>query len=255
MPNSLAHEIDGLIAIPCAVQARWSSFWASVQELDLPPRVDIRTGRGCSPAANRNGLIAEALRRGASWVWFLDDDLAVPPDALRRLLRRFDDPTVEAVVPLSFRRQAPFSALWFQRSEAVLDAMVATLPPPGALVPLTDATFGGMLVRTSVLRRIPPPWVTMGQIHPEEWCDDLYFCRQMAAAGVQLWGDSSVVLGHTTDVEIWPHYSPELGWSVVFARGTEPFLMQPWGDPASEGDPQHGPELRDLQPSLPDHEK
>jgi len=191
-------------------------------------------------------LIAEALRLGVSWVWFLDDDLTIPPDALQRLLRRFDDPAVEAVVPLSFRRQAPFEALWFRRSAPEVSAMFETLPPPGALVPLTDATFGGMLVRASVLRRMTPPWVAIGQIHPEEWCDDLYFCRQMAAAGVQLWGDSTVCLGHTTDVEVWPHWDRDTGWAVVLARGTQPFLMQPWGERDAE--------LHDLQPRVPDYE-
>jgi hypothetical protein len=223
--------VDGLIAIPCAVQGRWSSFWACVSELDLPPRVVIRTGRGCSPATNRNGLILEAFRLGASWVWFLDDDLTFHPGVLKRLLMRLDDPAVEAVVPLSFRRQPPFHALWFQRSSPEVGAMVSTLPPPGPLLPLTDATFGGLLVRTAVLHRMEEPWVAIGQIKSDEWCDDLYFCRKMADAGVQLWGDSTVRCGHTTDVEVWPHWDEVNGWTVVFARGTEPFLMQPWGDP------------------------
>ncbi|HEX2594751.1 MAG TPA: glycosyltransferase [Rhizomicrobium sp.] len=218
-----------MIAIPCAVQGRWSSFWACVSELNLPPRVVIRTGRGCSPATNRNGLIDEAFALGAEWIWFLDDDLTFGPDALIRLLQRFEDPKVDAVVPLSFRRQPPFRALWFDRTEPSIEAMKDTLPPPGELVPLTAATFGGLLMRTAVLRTIPKPYVALGQFVPDQWDDDLYFCRKLSEAGVQLWGDSSVQFGHTTDVEVWPHYSAETGWSVVFARGTVPFLMQPWG--------------------------
>lgn len=223
-----------LIAIPCAVQGRWSSFWACVSELNLPPRVVIRTGRGCSPATNRNGLIDEAVALGAQWIWFLDDDLTFGPDALTRLLRRFDDPAVDAVVPLSFRRQPPFRALWFDRTVPELDAMKDTLPPPGPLVPLTAATFGGLLVRMSALRAIPKPYVALGQFVPDQWDDDLYFCRKLSEAGVQLWGDSSVQFGHTTDVEVWPHYDTATGWSVVFARGTVPFLMQPWGETQPE---------------------
>jgi cellulose synthase/poly-beta-1,6-N-acetylglucosamine synthase-like glycosyltransferase len=230
----MTDRCDVLIAIPCAVQARWSSFWACVSELALPPRVLVRTGRGCSPATNRNGLIEEAFALGAEWIWFLDDDLTFRPDSLTRLLARFADPSVECVVPLSFRRQPPFRALWFDRTVPAIEAMKDTLPAPGPLVPLTAATFGGLLIRTSALKRIERPYVALGQFVPDQWDDDLYFCRKLNAAGVQIWGDSSVVFGHTTDVEVWPHYSPDMGWSVVFARGTVPFLMQPWGDPSPE---------------------
>lgn len=225
---------QGVIAIPCAVQGRWSSFWASVSELDRPPNVVIRTGRGCSPAANRNGLIHEALDLGAEWIWFLDDDLTFTPDTLTRLLRRFDDPAIEAVVPLSFMRNAPFRALWFDRAEPSLSAMLDTLPAPGPLVPLAAATFGGLLVRTRAISRMPQPFVTIGQLRPDEWNDDLYFCRNLIACGAALWGDSTVRLGHTTDVEVWPHYDAETGWAVVFGRNATPFLMQPWGEPEPE---------------------
>jgi GT2 family glycosyltransferase len=219
------------------VQGRWSSFWSSVASLELPPGVVIRTGRGCSPAANRNGLIREALASQASWIWFLDDDLVFHPDVLRRLLGRLDDPEVEAVVPLSFQRQPPFLSLWFTRAVPERSAMIETLPPPGPLVPLAAATFGGLLIRTSALERMPQPWVTIGQIGPEDWNDDLFFCRQLAVAGVRLWGDSTVRIGHTTDIEVWPHYSEDTGWAVVFARNLTPFVMQPWGESPPVPDP------------------
>lgn len=170
-----------------------------------------------------------ALEMGAQWVWFLDDDLTFRPDVLKKLLARMDADGLEAIVPLSFRRQPPFRALWFQEIAPALDAMMETVPPPGQLVPLKASTFGGLLVRTSVLRRMKPPYVALGQFVPDQWDDDLYFCRKLAATGCQLWGDPSVQFGHTTDMEVWPHYDPEMGWSVVFARGTVPFLMQPWG--------------------------
>lgn len=107
--------------------------------------------------------------------------------------------------------------------------MLDTLPAPGPLLPLSASTFAGMLVRMSVFDRVPEPWVAIGQLSPEEWDDDLFFCRQLAAAGVQVWGDATVQFGHTTDVEVWPHYDAVRGWSMVLARSTVPFLLQPWG--------------------------
>lgn len=233
----LTPQVEGLIAVPCGVQGRWTSFWASHAELRVPPGVRTQTGRGRSPAQNRNGLIEIAQAAGARWIWFLDDDLVLPPDALLRLLPHLDREDVDAVVPLSFDRSVPFPALWMAEGEFETDGTVGLmkqLPEPGALTPLSAATFGGLLVKLSMIERMTKPYVAIGQYHPEKWTDDVFFCRNLVNAGGKLWGDSSVVLGHTTDVEIWPHHSPEFGWTVMFARSTKPFLMQPWGEPAPE---------------------
>ncbi len=228
--------MKGLVAIPCATNARWSSFWECVNALERPEGVGVRTVRGCSPATNRNGLIDEAFKAGCEWIYFLDDDLTFHPNVLHRTLAHFDNPEIEAVVGLSFRRQPPFRALWFNEVEPSLERMMSTLPPPdGGLLPIKAATFGGLLVRMSAIARIPRPYVALGQFVPDQWDDDLYFCRKLNAAGVQIWGDPSIRYGHTTDMEVWPHYNAdEGGWSVVFARGTVPFLMQPWGQDEPE---------------------
>jgi glycosyltransferase involved in cell wall biosynthesis len=229
--------LDGLIAIPCAIQGRWTSFWMSHEALELPPGVQTRIGRGRSPAENRNGLIEIAQAHGCRWIWFLDDDLVLPPDALLRLLPHLEREDVDAVVPLSFNRGQPFEALWFAANEfeqAKTFGLMTQLPPPGPLVPLAACTFGGLLVKMSAIARMPKPYVTIGQYHPERWNDDVWFCRHLTEAGGRIWGDASVRLGHTTDTELWPHYSPEHGWSVVFAQASQPFLMQPWGESEPE---------------------
>ncbi len=224
--------MSGLIAVPCAEQARWSSFWACVSSVMKPDGTITKLVRGSSPAKNRNILLREALDRGLDWVWFLDDDVVFEETTLLRLLAHFENPAIEAVVPLSFMRRPPFQAIWMTHADAKQASLLTTLPPPEAgLVPLGAATFGGLLVRTSAVRKLSEPFVTIGQIDQIEWNDDVYFCRKLAQeAGVQLWGDPSVKLGHTMDVELWPHYDAALGgWSAVFARGSTPFLMQPWG--------------------------
>jgi GT2 family glycosyltransferase len=141
------------------------------------------------------------------------------PDSLLRLLKHFDDPAIEVVAGLSFARQWPDKALWIQDGE-----MMTTLPPPGALEPLEASTFGGMLIRLSAIAKIERPYVTLG--------DDREFCAKLRAAGVKVWGDSSVRFGHTTDMEIWPHWDEANGWTVVYARNLEPKAIQSWGQPA-----------------------
>ncbi len=241
-------SVQGVIAIPTAVSARWASFWQAVTEMDAPPGMQwgkdivVRIGRGCSPATNRNGLIEEAKKLGAKWIWFLDDDLVFFPNSLTRLLEHFKNPEIEAVVGLSFHRQPPFKALWFHTPDPAKEAMHGTLPPPeDGLVRLYACTFGGLLVRMSAIERMEPPYVALGQFVPDQWDDDIYFCRKFTQAGGKLWGDSSVKFGHTTDIEIWPYYNkdnPDVmpGWSVVFGRALVPFVMQPWGQDESQSD-------------------
>ncbi len=223
--------LSGIVAIPSAVLGRWSSFHACVYDLELPDGWAVKSGRGCSPAHNRNGLIDMAFSLGCEFIYFLDDDLTFHPNTLKKLLAHMANPAIEAVVALSFHRQPPFKALWFDAYTTPDASMMMTeLPPPGPLLPLKACTFGGFLLRMSAIQKLQKPYVALGQGVPDQWDDDTYFCRKLNAAGVQIWGDPTVRFGHTTDVEVWPHYDEALGgWSVVFARSTVPFLMQPWG--------------------------
>ncbi len=185
----------------------------------MPEGAVLKVARGEDRAYNRNGLIAIAQALQAEWICLFDDDLVMLPDAITKLLKHFDDPAIEVVVGLSFMRQDPTRALWMRDGDTL-----RALPPPGELEPLESATFGGMLIRLSAIAKIERPYVTLG--------DDREFCAKLRAAGVQVWGDSSVRFGHTTDMEIWPHYDEANGWTVVYARNLEPKAIQPWGQPA-----------------------
>lgn len=213
-----------VIGVPCLEQGRWSSFWACLEELSRPPGTLVKTCRGASPADNRNRIIEYTLSVGADWLFWLDDDLTFGPEVLLRLLAH----QRPAVVGLSLNRRAPFQPLWFSRNDPDPSALLSTLPAPNQLVPIAGSTFGGMLLRTDVLRRILPPYTTIGQVgNPEQWNDDLYFCRKLRAANVQLFGDPAVRFGHTINAELWPHYD-DGQWHRVLVRGAQPFAVLPW---------------------------
>lgn len=217
-----------VIGIPCLETGRWSSFWACVNDLERPAGAIVKTCRGASPADNRNRLIEYTLSVGAQWLFWLDDDLTFGPDVLMKLLA-IGTKGYPALVGLSLNRRFPFQPLWFGRNDPDPSALLSELPDPDRLVPIAGSTFGGLLIRTDVLRRMTPPWTTIGQVvNPEQWNDDLYFCRKLADEGhVQLYGVPSVRFGHTCNIELWPHY--EAGeWSRVLVRGTQPFAALPW---------------------------
>lgn len=226
----MSGRVVGVIGVPCAEQGRWSSFWGSVCSLGWPAGWQVIPAHGSSVAQNRNLLARAALEQGAERIFYLDDDLVFAPDALTRLLERAGDRP--AVVGLSLRRQVPFKTLWFRENLPRMECMygLGELPRDGSLVRLAAATSGGFLLATDVFRRIEPPWWTLGQFEgrADEWCDDLDFCRKLAAAGIPLYGDPMVRFGHSTKLEVWPAQDPETGqWMTVLARGTEPVFGMP----------------------------
>ena len=216
--------IIGAIGVPCAEQARWSAFWGCLEELERPSGWKVIPARGSSVAANRNLIARLALARGAQWVFWLDDDLVFQPDALTRLLAR----NVEAVIGLSLRRQPPFEPIWFTENVPEQRCMVKTLPMDGSLMPIAAGSSGGMLTSRRVLEVLGSPWWTLGQMpgRPDEWCDDMDFCRKLTAAGIPLYGDPAVPFGHITNCEVWPYKNGQ--WNRVLARNGQAIAMWPF---------------------------
>lgn len=216
-----------VVGVPCNEQGRWSAFWTCFAELERPSGSKIRICRGASPADNRNRIIDYTLSVGADWLFWLDDDLTFKPDVLLRLLA-LGESGYPWLVGLSMHRKFP-KALWFHRNDPDLSALVdgSALPDPASVMPIAGSTFGGMLIRTDLLRRIQPPYTTIGQIgNPEQWNDDLYFSQKVRAAGYQLFGVPAVRFGHITAIERWP-YHDGAEWHLVLAQGTEPLAMLP----------------------------
>lgn len=213
--------MSGLVGIPCAEHGRYSAFWASVAGLDLPTGWRVFQGQGSSIAANRNGIVRQALKEGKDYVLFLDDDLLVPRDLLTILLST----EREAVVALSFRRHPKFDPLWFHTFQTTGDIALSRdeLPGPGTLVPLAWATMGGVLLSTSVFARMDDPWFTIGQHGADALNEDFDFFLKLHAAGVQLFGCSSAVCGHTTTMDVWPSREADGRWVTVLARGHQVF--------------------------------
>jgi GT2 family glycosyltransferase len=157
-----------------------------------------------------------ALDWGAEWVFWLDDDLTFRTDTLMRLLRH----DVPVVVGLSVQRHADFEPLWLHTNVSAASAFYPQPPVPSradGLVPLAACTSGGMLTRRDALEAVGGPyWWTLGKHGaPDQWCDDLDFCRQLTEAGVPIYGDPSVRLGHISHIELWPHQMPDGQWVTV----------------------------------------
>jgi hypothetical protein len=74
----------------------------------------------------------------------------------------------------------------------------------------------------SVFEKLDEPYVRLGELDSEEWCDDIGFFKRMREAGIQSYCDSTVMCGHMGTVTIEPEWDEEnKRWLTVYnTRGT-----------------------------------
>jgi Glycosyl transferase family 2 len=224
-------ESDIVIGIPCREFGRSSIFTECLEYLERPPRTKILWGRDNSVARARNTIAKEALRQGASAIWWLDDDLLFQPDALIKALRR-PEAIVIGLTLGRFPMGGDFRPIWSDvpmQGDCWFPVTTIEVGPNG-LMPLVSGTGGGVLTRREVFEVCPAPWWQIGQNEaaPDMFWEDIFFYDLARAHGFQVWGDPEVKFGHDTSVTVWPYQDPDGRWSTVLARGFEPMIMHPW---------------------------
>lgn len=176
--------------------------WAfGFRELQLPPNSTYTALIGLPFHHARNSACQQALSQGYTWLFFLDDDVIPPPDAVLKLMSRGRD---------------IISGLYYRRSEPILPVMMRDTRPktsfitdfkPGEIVDADLVGAGCLLIHRRVLERIPPPkfeWlVDHDGIHQsislpeEERCsEDFAFCRKARRHGFSICVDTSVSCDH-----------------------------------------------------------
>ncbi len=147
----------------------------------------------------RNRWLAgqQAIQTGCDYLWLVDNDMAIPSDALPRLLYHHKD-LIGA--DYSYRRFP-------------LQSTVKMLNGAGEIIVADRTTFpdrpflchaigsGCKLVTVEALKRIPQPWFAL------EWgpdgdltkTDDVWFCEQAKKVGIDTWVDPTIEVGHVGD--------------------------------------------------------
>ena len=146
----------------------------------------------------RNDLMHHALRMGAEYIWFVDDDTVVPYDALYKLhgAARLGYPVVGGVVTgKHVEPSQPFVACVADELLYVPDVSPRPdLPTREALVEVTWITgFACLLIHTDVLRRmlaedpsLPFAWFFYDKRGYAEVGEDTYFCRRCINLGIPI---------------------------------------------------------------------
>lgn len=190
-----------LVGIPSGA-ARYGEFNDFVNILQKPENTFFTYARGQSPAKNRNLIIERALETDCTHVLFLDDDMAFEPDILVRLLSHDKD----IVTGLYYLRSYPHPPALFDSFNGKETANIKYLNGDRGLIPVVAAGLGCCLIKTDVFRKMEKPWIRLGELEADMWCDDVgFFIRAHSEIPeLKMYCDLDVRVGHMSQVTIWP---------------------------------------------------
>lgn len=190
-----------LVGLSTAEHIRKADFLPHFLGLKKPDNTLVITVHGQSPASARNTIAEQAIINDCTHVFFLDDDMIPQPDTLLKLLEHDKD----IVSGLYLLRTFPHFPAFFDEAfdtgfckYAFLDGRDTVLEKG------VNAGLGAVLIKTEVFKNLEKPWVRLGEIIKDGWCDDVGFFNRCRAAGYDIYCDLNAPVGHMTTVTLWP---------------------------------------------------
>lgn len=199
-------QINPLIALAIPTWGKVSINWArALRHMGGPlgcNMMDLAPVVGKPIAEARNELMTNAVAEGCDFLFFLGDDVLVPPDTLHRLLQRmWDDPNLHLVTGVYWTKTwptAPYIWRGIQRGP-YYDWK------HGEFFEVDYAGCDCLLVRLSPqVKELGPEWFSTDWSWEEEPAgsvpmlstEDFYFYTKTRKVGLKLWCDTQVQCVH-----------------------------------------------------------
>lgn len=183
-----------LIAIPTARYIEADTF-KSIYDLILPEgyHVTYQHFYGYRVDQVRN-LIADWVVKGFDYLFSVDHDIVLPPDALLKLLR-VDKPLVCGVYR---QRVEPQQIEIFKYPVQTRMSIEELYSAPQDRVRIGGCGFGCTLVHKDVLIKVGYPQFEyhVALDHANTISEDTDFCRKVDSCGIEMWCDRTVLCGH-----------------------------------------------------------
>lgn len=211
-------ETKVLIGVPTGEIPRRVDFYDYMAVLQMPEGTMRMSPHGSSPAKNRNIIIEQAFENNCTHVLFVDDDMAFKPNSLMQLLEH----DLDIVSGLYLRREYPHQPLIFDYADEQGRQLYSYLNgDEPRLKKVVGAGFGFVLIKTHVFEAMEKPWVRLGELNPQEWCDDIGFFNRVRAAGFDIYCDMECRVGHIGSMIIWPNKMEDGSWYSGYDTGSE----------------------------------
>lgn len=207
------------IGVPTSEMGKQAIFYDYFDNMKKPMGTIIIRPHAQSPAAGRNLVIDAALKNDATHILFIDDDTIPPVDIVEKLAR-WDKDMVTGVYCM---RNSPHYPIIFEDADEQGRCLHYNMDDAKSegLVKLRAAGLGACLIKTEVFRGMEAPWIRLGELDPENWCDDIGFFHRAYLAGFELYADLSVRSGHMATTIVSPDFR-DGKWVVTYKNfGTE----------------------------------
>lgn len=218
-----------LIAVPTADIARFPQFYMQIDQL-INANLDVIVGKtiasGQSPARNRNLMIEQLLEnKDFTHILFLDDDISFKPDLVKNLLKH----DKEFVTGFYTMRSYPHQPILFKFVDEE-GRCTHYFPEDNdrGLVEVVGCGLGAALIKREVFEAMERPWIRLGELDKDHWCDDLGFMRRMRAQGFKLYADLDVAVGHHFQGIVWPNRRDNRWICTYDSRGTDVVNFKSW---------------------------
>lgn len=236
----------GSVAIVTGELGRYSMFHMDLAMLRVPSGSQYTWSSGVLIAENMNQNFSKSLvypvehprageRTACEWVWIMGDDHTFQPDVLLRLLHSQRETGADVLVPGCLTRNAPCGFIIIDESNGRLRDFDKVPPHVFKLEDFEVCGDAGMLLTRRAVERLGPPWYET-LISGTKVSEDRHFARKIRAAGMDIWVDPTITLGHITPCVIEPVWDEVLGcWLVRFSVGRTPLVQfRPVPEPEPE---------------------
>lgn len=207
-----------LIGTVTAEYARRADFYDYFNAMYKPDGTVCTAIHGQSPAKGRNLIIEQALELGVSHILFLDDDIAFKTNMLVELMKH----DVDIVCGLMLMRNYPHMPLIFDRVDERGCSFPFNLADNNSkgLIEIKASGLGCSLISTDVFREMEKPWIRLGELEVDNWCDDLGFFKRAREAGFKIYCDLDIQVGHMASVTVWPNRVNDIWMTTYDSNGT-----------------------------------
>lgn len=203
-----------MIGHPTTGLSRNTDFYNYINGLEVPCDQLRMSPLGLSPAKARNVIFEQALVHNCTHVFLVDDDMALGRYDLARLLAR-DKDVISGIYPTGTFPHQPIAFTEFADSGR---AKVLNLTPNvSGVIKVVATGFGCCLIKTDVLKKMTRPWVRLGELDSEQWCDDIGFFWRLhkEVPDAEVYLDTDVRPGHMKTLMLSIHKDAE-GWKTGY---------------------------------------
>lgn len=204
MKREVVTEVGLVIGIPTLGRPLCIEWANAFKALNPPINYNTRLSQvfGRRVADARNMIAESAVQQDAKYLFFLGDDVVVPPHTLKQLIYRLEHhPEIGIVSGVYCSKSKPSFPLVFRGNGAgpYWNWKI------GEFFEVTGVGMDCALIRTDIFKKIPKPWFNTidedsyldGVNKAEQWTEDLFFCNQVIElTDYKIFVDATVICEH-----------------------------------------------------------